>query len=546
MSISGTGSVQGATASQALALGALDAGVRFVAGYPGSPATGTLEALLRRVGEQLPVEWAINEKSAFDAAVGASLAGLRALVCLKSVGLNVALDSLMAANLAAGEGGLVLLVGDDPGAWGSQNEEDSRLLAAAAELPLLEPVSPEDCRFLMAYAFELAERVALPVVVRITHALAASRVGRLEAPARSPVPRPPCFPGDRGRYVVLPANVVERHRRLHVALEKARQEFEASPFNQQGGAGRRGVIAAGFAAHKLAQVLAAAGEPALPVLALGTLHPLPQDRMLGFLRELEAALVLEETAPFVEAAVQALAQRARLTLPILGRASRHLPKAGELSSLDMVPALGELLPGTAWPELEPPRRQMPSREELCSDCPYIPAFEALLAAMEGFGGREAFIITGEPGCMVRAQLPPWELLDVKYAMGSSIGLGAGLARAGTKRRVVALAGDSALLHSGLGELIDAWQWGVPLTVLVLANETTALSGGQPHPASSRALRGRAREPVDLERLIRAIGVAAVKVVGPCDQEAMQEALVQAMGSERLAVVIARGPCPRYV
>jgi indolepyruvate ferredoxin oxidoreductase alpha subunit len=188
---------------------------------------------------------------------------------------------------------------------------------------------------------------------------------------------------------------------------------------------------------------------------------------------------------------------------------------------------------------------MPSRQPLCDDCPYRPTFDALLAVMERHGGREAFIVTGETGCMVRGQLPPWEILDVKYAMGSSIGLGAGLARAGLPQRVVALSGDSALLHSGLGELIDAVQAGVRLLVVVLANETTALSGCQPHPATDRDARGRTRRPVDLDALIRAAGADAVQTVDPEDTPATEAALEDGLAIEGVAVVITRRACPRW-
>ena len=188
---------------------------------------------------------------------------------------------------------------------------------------------------------------------------------------------------------------------------------------------------------------------------------------------------------------------------------------------------------------------MPSRRPLCEDCPYIPTFEALLAVMERHGGRDAFIVTGETGCMVRAQLPPWELLDVKYGMGSSIGLAAGLARAGINQRIVALSGDSALLHSGFGELIDAAQAGANLLVVVLANEITALSGGQPHPATARDAQGHPRTPVDLSALVKAAGVDRVHTVDPNNYQATEAALENALASNRLAVVIAQRACPEW-
>jgi indolepyruvate ferredoxin oxidoreductase alpha subunit len=541
------------TGSEALAYGALDARVQLITGYPGSPATATVDALLRLASPDVQVEWAINEKSAFDTAFGASLAGTRALLCLKSVGLNVALDSLMVGNLAPGPGAFVLLVGDDPGGWGSQNEEDSRPLTAAAEVPLLEPTSAAQARPTMHQVFALSERFQLPVVVRITRALANEAApwdGRLPAGPQAPPARPAAFQRQGERFNVLPIHVVDYHRRLQAALAQVRATFEDSSLNRAEGNARRGVLTAGQAYHKLEKTLEqtltgprATGRPA--VLALATLHPLPEQRITAWLENLEAALVLEETAPHLEIQVQALAHRAGLQLPIYGRQSGHLPSAGELFAPQIAQALGALLPTEEWPALPEGSRTLPSRQPLCDDCPYVPTMEALLATMERRGGRDAFVVTGETGCMVRAQLPPWEILDVKYGMGSSIGLAAGLARAGIPQQVIALAGDSAFLHSGLNELIDACQASTNLLVVLLANETTALSGGQPHPATGHDARGGPRRPVDLVALVRAAGVASVRVIDPEDREALEVALEEALEQRQLAVIIVRKACPQW-
>lgn len=534
--------------SEALAYGALQAGVQFVTGYPGSPSTGAVDALLRLAGPDVQIEWAVNEKSAFDAAFGASLAGLRVLLCLKVVGLNVALDSLMVGNLAPGDGAFVILVGDDPGGWGSQNEQDSRLLAAAAEVPLLEPTSASQARETMSRAFLLSEQFGLPVVVRITRALAGDAAPPASSVAAGPsADAPPAtFQRQGERWTVLPVHVVEYHRRLHAALSRVQSAFEESDLNHARGGGQRGILAAGQVSHKLRQVLEQTpGGNGAAILALSTLHPLPEERLTTWLRGLEAALILEETAPYIEIQVQALAQRAGLDLPIYGRKSGHVPGTGELFASQIAGALAALWPETQWPAPPEDGRPLPSREPLCDDCPYIPTLEALLAAMERRGGRDAFVVTGETGCMVRAQLPPWQIMDLKYGMGSSIGLAAGLARAGIPQKIVALSGDSAFLHSGLGELIDADQAGANLLVVLLANEITALSGGQPHPATGHDARGTPRRPVDLVALVRAAGVASVRVVDPEQPAALEAALGQGLDARRLAVVIVRQPCPRW-
>jgi indolepyruvate ferredoxin oxidoreductase alpha subunit len=523
--------IQDITGSEALAYGALEAGVEFVTGYPGSPSTAVVEALLRLAGDQVRIEWAVNEKSAFDTAFGASLARVRSLLCLKSVGLNVALDSLMVSNLAGGDGSFVILVGDDPGGWGSQNEEDSRLLGAAAEVPLLEPTSAAEARPVMHQAFDLSEQFRVPVIV----------------PALTPAPprRPADFHRQPERFNVLPIHVVGFHRHLQATLSEIQARFEHSALNSEEGQGQQGIIAAGYAHHKLIQILKENSAPPPRILRLSTLHPLPSNRIAVFLRQIETALILEETAPYVETHVQAIAQRTGLTLPIYGRSSRYLPSAGELSAPHITLALSALLPKWSWSSSEQFQRAMPSREPLCDDCPYISLFETLQIIMEQHGGRDAFVVTGETGCMVRAQLPPWEIMDLKYGMGSSIGLAAGLARTGIPQKIVALSGDSALLHSGLGELVDAAQTDINLLVLILANDTTALSGGQPHPATAYDIQGHPRKPIDLVALVQAAGADQVRVVDPEDAKATHFALQEGLAAHGLFVIIAQHTCPRW-
>ncbi|UCC63945.1 MAG: hypothetical protein JSV36_02470 [Anaerolineae bacterium] len=572
--------VSGATA---LAHGAIEAGVSLVTGYPGAPATHVVNALLSLTSsDEVQVEWTSNEKVAMEMAFGASLGGMRALLCVKSVGLNVALDPLMAISLTGCNAGLVILVGDDPGGWGSQNEQDSRALALAAELPTLEPTTVYDARPAMRQAFQLSEAMGLPVVVRITRALALAR-GEVQTSKVSEnfgSLAPPAFRREFMRWVVLPINVVPLHRRLQRRLESVQAHFEASPLNgievgvlQEGMAtgsadeeaehlwprtvpprarmveGRvRGVIAAGFAYQKLSDLLGGSVPAGLRILRLGTVYPLPAERVTAFLASVESALVLEETAPLVEGAVRAAAQRAGLALPIYGRDTGHVPRAGEL----FAPHIAEALKGALGLVLQAPAgeigRPMPSREPLCDGCPYVPTFDALVEVMAQLGGRDEVIVVGDPGCMVRAQLPPYELLDVKHSLGSGIGIAAGMAlsqaRGVTGRRVVALCGDSGLLHSGLNGLVDAARIGARMLVLILDNGTTALSGGQPHPASGTDARGRPRPRVDLAALAREAGAGVVEAVDLDAGEDVKAAIGRGVGFDGLAVVIARGLCRR--
>jgi indolepyruvate ferredoxin oxidoreductase alpha subunit len=543
--------------ARALARGAIEAGVSLVTGYPGAPATAVVNSILEQTAsERVRVEWTSNEKVALEMAFGASVAGIRALLCVKGVGLNIALDPLMALNLSGCNAGLVILVGDDPGGWGSQNEQDSRILALAAQIPLLEPTSVSDARIAMYQAFQLSEETGLPVMVRITRALVLAEVRASELPALLRPTPPPSFRREYMRWMVLPVNVVPYHHRLLQRLDGVQARFERSPLNDVAGDSlhSQGVIAAGFTHQKLADLPDGAVPPGTPILRLGTFHPLPVGQVTAFLRTVEAALVLEETTPLVERAVRAVAQSAGLTLPIYGRDTGHVPRAGELFAPHIADALEQLQRpsaserrGVLQDEGERPR---PSRQPLCDGCPYIPTFDALIEVIEELGGRGEVVVIGDPGCMVRAQLPPYRLMDVKNSLGSSIGMATGvslgLEQRGERKRVVALVGDSSFLHSGFAGLVDAARVGATMMVLLLDNGTTALSGGQPHPASQADARGGPQRGVDLAALARDAGAEEVLVVDLDRGEGIRPAIERGMNTDGVAVVIARGRCPRWV
>ncbi len=539
------------TGACALARGAIEAGVSLVTGYPGAPATAVFDCIMDLTSpDEVQVEWTSNEKVAIEVAFGASLGGMRAMLCVKSVGLNIALDPLMAFNLSGCNAGLVILVGDDPGGWGSQNEQDSRLLALAAEVPLLEPTSVPDARTAMRQAFQLSEETGLPVMVRVTRALALAQAfdpGQEAVRAAAP----PSFQREFMRWVVLPINVVPYHLRLHQRLDGVQSGFEDSPLNGVQGNGQQGVIAAGFAHRKLLDVLGGTVPPELRILRLGTFFPLPAERVTAFLRAVESVLVVEETAPLVERAVRAAAQEAGLTLSIYGRDTGHLSRAGELFAPHIAAALNRFLPSLALSTEGQSSRPMPSRQPVCDGCPYVPVFDALTDVIASLGGRDEFIVVGDPGCMVRSQMPPYELMDVKNSLGSSIGMAAGLALSqrhpepAGRKRVVALCGDSSFLHSGFYGLVDAARLGAAMLVLILDNGTTALSGGQPHPASPVDARGRPRRTVDLAALAREAGAGAVQVIDLDRGEDVRAAIEAGVGSDAVAVVVARGRCPKW-
>ncbi|MEE8389937.1 MAG: thiamine pyrophosphate-dependent enzyme, partial [Anaerolineae bacterium] len=444
--------------------------------------------------------------------------------------------------------------------------QDSRILALAAEIPLLEPTSVSDARMAIRVAFQLSEEMGLPVIVRVTRALVLAKEVQTWQVSTDLPSSPPPFQREFMRWVVLPINVVPYHRRLLQRLDEVQARFEDSPLNGIEGDGlySHGVIAAGFAHQKLIDLLNGTVPPGLCILRLGTFHPLPVNRVTAFLQTLESVLVLEETNSLVERATRSVAQQAGLTLPICGRDTGHVPLTGELFAPHIAAALNcfkkagfsasegaSTLPEATktWSLGGESSRPLPSRQPLCDGCPYIPTFDALIEVMEQLGGRDEFIVVGDPGCMVRAQLPPCELLDVKINLGGGIGIAAGVAlsqsKSGTGRRVVALCGDSGFLHSGFNGLVDAARCGANILVLILDNGTTALSGGQPHPASQANARGRPRRAVDLAALAREAGAGEVRVVDLDRGGNVQAAIEAGMSFDGVAVVVARGQCPRW-
>jgi indolepyruvate ferredoxin oxidoreductase alpha subunit len=452
----------------------------------------------------------------------------------------------MTMNLSGCNAGFVILVGDDPGSWGSQNEQDSRALATLMELPWLEPTTVADAHSAMQKAFRLSEELGYPVVVRITRALSLAK-GALKRSEVRQSSAPPAFRREFMRWVVLPINVVSLHQSLIERLSQVQERFETSALNAIEGQGRHGIIAAGFTYQKLMDLLDGCIPSDLSVLRLGTFYPFPEETAARFLKTAERALVLEETAPLTERAVRAAAQSAGLTLPIYGRDTGHIARAGELFAPHLVQALNRFIPDLNLASEGEVGRPRPSREPLCDGCPYYPIFDGLVEAMERRGGRDEFIVVGDPGCMVRAQMPPYRLLDVKHSLGAAIGMAAGIAVSGDQhgKNVIALCGDSGFLHSGLYGLLDAAHMDAKMLVIILDNGTTALSGGQPHPASGFGVRGAPRQEADLETLSHGAGADAVRVVNLDRGEDIGAAIIEGIDLDGLAVIVARGQCVLY-
>jgi indolepyruvate ferredoxin oxidoreductase alpha subunit len=528
---------------QALAHGALQAGISLVTSYPGSPSSGTVKELLQLSRDKgIIIEWSANEKVAFENAIGAAIAGKRTLACAKSVGMNVAMDPIMVANLIGTHAGMVWLIGDDPGAWGSQNEQDSRYLGAFAEVPMLEPSSPQEGYEMMRYAFDLSERYRLPVILREVQSYST-----LKGPCQIPDAawQPSQLESQAAkRWISFPLNVLDHHVRLHERNRQIAEEFGRSPFNDLTKKGNRGLLAAGLAWRKF-QSLEVASARSLSLFKLGTLYPLPERSLWDFLSPLEELLVFEENEPFLEEKIKALAQTQGLKVRVRGKLTGDFPREGEIFSHQIFQALESFLGSLEEEDRKKiivEKKERPLGKGFCEGCPYTPLFEAIREVAQEAAIAPP-IITADPGCAVRLNLPPFETLNIKYCMGASIGLAAGVSKAGVKERVVAACGDSSFYHTGINALIDAVHHRADILVIILDNGATALTGLQPHPGIPRNARGEKVPAVGLEEIVKAMPIEFIRVIDMFDKSKSKPVLKEGLTRKGLGVIIARGLCP---
>ena len=532
--------------NEALAYGALESGVAFATGYPGTPSTEVVETIAR-IKPEVFAEWAPNEKVALEEAAGVAYTGLRAIVTMKCVGLNVAADPLMSLAYSGVEGGLVILVADDPGPHTSQTEQDDRYYGKLSLLPVLEPADPQEAHDLIKYAYELSEKYKVPIIFRTTtrvnHTTADVEVGEFVELDRKPV-----FKKDIPRYVraSMEGNR-KRHRWLNETLAKIEEEFSSMPFNWIEGDGRIGIIVEGAPYNYVREVLPKINAE-FKVLKLSTPHPLPKKLVEEFLRGVNYAIVIEDGAPFLEEEVKIAAYEAGINVPIYGKRTGHLPLEGELTPSLVRNALLRLI-GEGGRTYERPEEVAhaeglaPKRPPvMCPGCPHRGSYRAALDALRDLKlGRYSVPIHGDIGCYALSLLPPLEAIWTEYVMGASISLANGQSIVMDKK-IIATIGDSTFFHNGIQPLVDAVYKNLNVLVMILDNRTTAMTGHQPNPATGGSETGRKFNEIDIEALVKALGVKYVKTVDPYDLKQTREAIKEAMQVEGPAVIIARQEC----
>lgn len=532
--------------NEAIVRGAIEADVKVVSAYPGSPTTEILDTFSAVAPSfDYRMEISANEKVALETCAGASMAGLRSITSMKSVGLNVASDAFYSLAYTGVKGGMVIAFADDPQAHSSQSEQDGRYFGPTAYVPMLEPSDPTEAMRMVKAAFEVSERHGVPVLLRTTTRVNhQSGVVELGAVSRKPFAKIP-WDHPPGRFVTVaePARAFKR-----AMLERARrleEEFAASDLNTLHDTGSdTGVVTSGAGYNYAVDACRELGiEPS--VLKLGTTYPLPRTLIAGFLKGLKTVIVVEELSPYLELHVMALAKDANPSVRVVGKLSGHFSEALEYNTNIVVDGIAKAL-GT-----EPPvdyAAIMAKAGELkqglaerwptfCPGCPHRASLHALRQALKGI----KHVVATDIGCYSMSFLDPVNYGDTLLCMGASLGVAAGLQYA-VDRKVVAIIGDSTFYHAGLPGLVNAVHHGDDFTLLILDNEVTAMTGQQPNPGSAVSAGERPAKPLVLENVVRGLGVEDLTVADPYDVKDASAKLKAALSRKGPNVVIMRRAC----
>lgn len=501
----------------AVARGAYEAGVRVVSSYPGTPSTEITESMVQY--EDVYLEWAPNEKVAAEVAIGAAIAGGRAMSCMKHVGLNVMADPVFTASYTGINGGLVFCVADDPGMHSSQNEQDSRHYAAAAKLPMLEPSDSAECREFTRAAFALSEEYDTPVFIRLSTRVSHSQsLVELCEPER---PELKDYEKNIPKYVMMPAMARGRHAAVEERTERLRALAENGPFNriERNGA-RIGVIAAGTTYVYAKEAL---GDRA-DYLKLGLVYPLPEQLIRDFAAGVDELWCLEELDPVIETHIRTLG------IPVKGK--EYFSLLGEYTQNQ----IKRVILGEDTPSAE--IGQIPARPPvLCVGCPHRATFYVLR--------KLGVTVSGDIGCYTLGAVAPLSSVDTTICMGASVSAAHGMSKVRGKefnRKLVSVIGDSTFIHSGITGLIDIVYNKGNNTVIILDNSITGMTGHQDNPTTGKTIRGEATRQVDLEALCHAVGVDRVRVEDPFDLKGFEAAVREELAADEPSVIIAQRPC----
>ena len=532
--------------NEAIVRGALESGVRFVSAYPGTPSSEIIDTFSKLGAEAgIYTEYSVNEKVSMEVAAAAATTGVRSLCAMKHVGLNVAADAFMTLAYVGVTGGMVIVVADDPSLHSSQNEQDNRYFARMAGVPMFEPSTPEEAKHMTLEAYALSEHFKIPVMLRTT-----TRVNHCRGPVvlnSLPVDAPSKgeFVKDPFSKVVIP--MVGRKLRLAL-LEKLRameEEADRSPFNYTMGEGTLGIVTSGVSYLYVRDAVRDLGlEDRVKILNLGFTHPFPKGLARDFLKGMQKVLVVEELEPFLEDALKVTAQEAGLNVVIAGKGEKLIPRAFELDSVKVKNAVAAFFDVEYQPPQVYAAPALPMRPpNLCPGCPHRASYFSVRKVF----GDEA-IYPSDIGCYTLGVLPPLKMADFLICMGSGVSTSGGFSRT-LDRPVVSFIGDSTFFHSGMTGLVNAVANNHRFLLVILDNGTTAMTGHQPHPGIELTPQGKITPKVNIENVVRGMGVERVYTVNPLQVDKMQKVLTEIrddmQSAPGVSVLIAKSPCPLY-
>lgn len=534
--------------NQAIALGALAAGVRLVAGYPGTPSTEVLETVAKNRQENTYVEWSVNEKSAMEVGAGAAYTGARTMVTMKQVGLNVAADPLMSLEYIGVKGGMVILVADDPGPISSQTEQDTRHFARFSKLPCFDPSTVQEAYDMVQEAFEYSEKYGTPVffrsTTRVSHGYASIQVKDVEEYKNV---EPEGFVKDTKRWVIFPKLSYQAHINIEARNEELAKVFSQYkrnlllPAEDSCKELKKGIATGGFNYTYVTEAMANLGQ--LRELKVSTPHPFPEQLAVEFLTGLEEVLCIEELDPVIERELIYIAGKYHLPVKILGKLSHHVKNSGENTRdsvlADIAAFMGRQLPEQGEKAQAVPAPELPVRPPvLCAGCPHRASFYAVKKAMQG----RKTIFCGDIGCYTMGNAMPLDMVDTCLCMGAGLGIAQGVGHIEPDTSCFAFVGDSTFFAAAIPGVVNAVYNQAEMTLVVLDNSTTAMTGHQPHPGTGHTMMGEVVAKVNIEAVLQGIGVTAVETVNPLDLAKSIEVVRKMAGLPGVKAIIFKYPC----
>jgi indolepyruvate ferredoxin oxidoreductase, alpha subunit len=530
--------------NEAIARGALEAGLSFATCYPGTPSSEIPEQFFKISQEtDLYFEYSTNEKVALEVATGPALCGLRTMVTVKHVGLNVASDPLMTLAYVGVKGGMVIINADDPYLFSSQNEQDNRYYARLSGLPMLEPTNVQEMKDMTVSAFDLSEELELPVIIRTTtrlnHIRGAVKLGELKSVKTKGI-----FQKNPFSLVTVPAVSRRLHELLVKKYERAEEKSDNSPYNEIVGEGKWGIVTNGVSFNYVSDAVSDLEiSEKVSILKLGYSWPMPRELCLKFFEQVDKVLVVEELEPVNENDLRSIAQESGITLPIKGKGVGGLSRLFEYDPAMVRDAVAQYF-GVDYTPYEMVDTsdipQLPGRPpNLCAGCPH----RATYYAVKQVCGPDA-IHPNDIGCYTLGFLPPLSMADYHICMGSSVSSACGFSRA-THQKVVSFIGDSTFFHSGITGLVNAVHNNHKFTLVILDNGTTAMTGHQPHPGVDTDPMGVGLTRIDIEAVVRGLGVQDVHVVKPFKLKKTMEAVKASMEYDGISVIVSKEICPLF-